>query len=135
MSAGALVVSVDLAQRRLLRADATRAYVHTTARRTLYWTGRPLLIDGQSGRAPSGDELLRCLDDNAAMATLTGDFALVCVDLGAGAVLAAIAAGKPFFAEETVMLDPQTVSPVLEALARRVAGQQPAPPRAGETQS
>jgi len=33
--------------------------------------------------------------------------------------LAAIAAGKPFFAEETVMLDPQTVSPVLEALARR----------------
>jgi len=33
--------------------------------------------------------------------------------------LAAIAAGKPCFAEETVMLDPQSVTPVLEALERR----------------
>ena len=33
--------------------------------------------------------------------------------------LAAIVAGKPFFAEETVMLDPEAVTPVLEALARR----------------
>jgi predicted dehydrogenase len=33
--------------------------------------------------------------------------------------LAAIAAGKPFFAEETVMLDPEAASPVLEALERR----------------
>jgi predicted dehydrogenase len=33
--------------------------------------------------------------------------------------LAAITAGKPFFAEETVMLDPQAVTPVLAALERR----------------
>ena len=32
--------------------------------------------------------------------------------------LAAIMAGKPFFAEETVMLDPQSVTPVLAALER-----------------
>jgi predicted dehydrogenase len=33
--------------------------------------------------------------------------------------LAAIAAGKPFFAEETVMLESESVTPVLEALERR----------------
>ncbi len=33
--------------------------------------------------------------------------------------LAAIAAGKPFFAEETVMLDPEGVTPVLAALKQR----------------
>ena len=33
--------------------------------------------------------------------------------------LAAIAAGKPFFAEETVMLDPEAVTPVLAALEKR----------------
>ena len=33
--------------------------------------------------------------------------------------LAAIAAGKPFFAEETVTLDPEAVTPLLAALARQ----------------
>jgi asparagine synthase (glutamine-hydrolysing) len=90
LTAEALAVSVDLRERRILRVQADAAHVrtHVLPGCTLYCIGRPLLIEGDSGRTPSGDELLRCLTAGG-LPKLSGDFALVAVGSD-GTVQAAI---------------------------------------------
>ncbi len=93
MSAAALVLSVDLRQRRILheQVDAARVHAHRAERGTVYWTGRPRIVEGSGGRTPTGDELLQCLTGGGtALSQLTGAFALVAVDADGANVSAAI---------------------------------------------